>query len=306
MAKTIKLNSGYDMPVIGLGTWKSGPNQAGEAVRYAVLEAGYRHIDGAYIYLNEPEIGRAYHDIFTTCRREDLFITSKLWNTKHSQSQVEQACKQTLHDLHLEFLDLYLMHWGVAFKAGDNDKPIDREGHALLEPISVRETWEAMEHLVDQGLVKSIGVANFDSPMILDLLTYARIKPAINQIELHPYNSQSDLVRYCQRLGIVVTAYSPLGRQGVNTYNLPRLHDDPVIQTIATKHGKTLAQVLIRWAIQRGTVVIPKSVTPARISENISVFDFELTESDMVALSSLDRGLRYVDPSSDWGIPYFK
>lgn len=306
MARTIKLNSGYDMPVIGLGTWKSEPSKAGEAVRYAILEAGYTHIDGAYIYGNEPELGLVYREIFQSLKREDVFITSKLWNTKHAKNQVVQACKQTLHDLSLEYLDLYLMHWGVAFQAGDNDKPIDREGRALLEPISVRETWEAMENLVDLGLVKSIGVANFDSPMIVDLLTYARIKPAINQIELHPYNSQSDLVGYCQRLGIVVTAYSPLGRQGVNTYNIPRLHDDPAIQTIATKYGKTLAQILIRWAIQRGTVVIPKSVTPSRIQENISVFDFELSESDMAELDSLDRGLRYVDPSSDWGIPYFQ
>lgn len=306
MTNTIKLNSGYDMPVLGLGTWKSEPGKVGAAVKYAILEAGYQHIDGAASYGNEQEIGRIYGEIFKSHQRDNIFITSKLLNTKHAKDHVKEACKQTLRDLQLDYLDLYLIHWGIAFKSGDNDKPLDESGHALLEPISVRETWEAMQNLVDLGIVKSIGVANFDAPMLVDLLTYAKIKPAINQIELHPYNAQTELVDYCQKMGIVVTAYSPTGRMGVASYDLPRLHEDPLVQNIASKHRKSVAQILIRWAIERGTVVIPKSVTPSRIKENISVFDFELSDSDMAELGSLDRGRRYVDPSQDWGIPYFK
>ncbi len=306
MNKTIKLNSGYDMPTIGLGTWKSKPNEVGEAVKYALTKSGYVHIDGAAIYRNEPEIGVVYKDVFSTIDRSKIFITSKLWNTNHDPAHVEEACRQTLKDLNLEYLDLYLMHWGVAFKHGDEEKPVDQNGHALLEPVSIQETWRAMEKLVELGLVRSIGVANFDTPMIIDLLSCAKILPAVNQIELHPYNSQQSLVDYCMRHGVAITAYSPTGRMGVTTYDIPRLHEDIVVQKIAQKHNKSVAQILINWAIERSTIVIPKSITPSRIQENIDVYDFQLDKDDMDQLNSLDKGLRYVDPSNDWGIPYFK
>lgn len=305
MQKTIKLNSGYDMPTLGLGTWKSEPNKVGEAVKYAVLEAGYKHIDGAMIYRNEPEIGKVYKEIFQTVKREEIFITSKLWNTDHDPKNVEAACRQTLKDLQLDCLDLYLMHWGVAFEHGGELEPM-KEGRAVTEHISIRETWEAMEKLVSLGLVKSIGVANFTTMMLHDLLTYATITPAMNQIELHPYNSQQSLVDYCHGQGIAVTAYSPTGRMGVDISKVARLHEDPIVEKIAAKHAKSVPQILINWAIERGTIVIPKSVTPARIKENIDVFDFQLDKSDMAELNSLDKRLRYVDPSDWWGIPYFK
>lgn len=302
--KTIKLNSGYDIPTLGLGTWKSLPNQVGQAVRYALTEAGYIHIDGAMIYRNEPEVGKAYAEVFKSIKREDIFITSKLWNTNHASQNVEAACRQTLQDLQLDYLDLYLMHWGVAFKHGDELEPM-QNGKAVTEKVSIHETWEAMEKLVQLGLVKSIGVANFSTMMLHDLMSYATITPAMNQIELHPYNAQQSLVDYCHGLGIAVTAYSPTGRMGVEL-NTTRLHEDPVVKKIAAKHNKSVAQILINWAIERGTVVIPKSVTPARIKENIEVFDFQLDETDMKELSMLDKGLRYVDPSDSWDIPYFK
>lgn len=304
LQKTIKLNSGYDIPTLGLGTWKSMPNQVGQAVRYALTEAGYIHIDGAMIYRNEPEVGKVYAEVFKSIKREDIFITSKLWNTNHASQNVEAACRQTLQDLQLDYLDLYLMHWGVAFKHGDELEPM-QNGKAVTEKVSIRETWEAMENLVKLGLVRSIGVANFTTMMLHDLMTYATITPAMNQIELHPYNAQQSLVDYCRGLGIAVTAYSPTGRMGVEL-NTTRLHEDPVVKKIAAKHKKSVAQILINWAIERSTVVIPKSITPARIKENIEVFDFQLDETDMKELAMLDKGLRYVDPSDWWGIPYFK
>lgn len=305
MQKTIKLNSGFEMPALGLGTWKSEPNKVGEAVKYALLEAGYKHIDGAAIYRNEPEIGLAYEEVFKTIKREDVFITSKLWNTNHARADVLTACKQTLLDLHLDYLDLYLMHWGIAFKHGDDLEPM-QDGKVVTQNTPIQETWEAMESLVKDGLVKSIGVANFTRPMLDSLLSYAVIKPAVNQVEMHPYLSQVELLKYCKQKGIVVTAYSPLGRQGVPTVTAPRLFDEPIIIELSKKYGRPLSQIILNWALVRGTVAIPKSVTPERIKENIGAYDFTLTKDDMEKIDGLNQNLRIVDPSDWWGVPYFK
>lgn len=270
------------IPAIGLGTWKAEKGKVGQAVAYAVKQAGYRHIDCAAIYENEAEIGEALGKL----HRDELFVTSKLWNTEHHPDRVEKACRRTLADLKLDYLDLYLMHWGIA-------QP---------EPIPIQTTWAAMEKLLDKGLVKSIGVANFTTMMLVDLLTYARIKPTVNQIEIHPYNSQVELVEYCQRLGITVTAYSPLGSwRGKQV-----LLSDPVVKEIAQEQQKTPAQVLIKWSLQRGLVVIPKSTTPERIAENIDVFDFELTPGQMTRINGLNKNQRIIDPIEWWGIPYFR
>ena len=298
----ITLNNKTKMPVIGLGTWKSPPHRVGEAVKCAITEFGYRQIDCATVYGNEKEIGRTFKDIFakTTIKRDDIFVTSKVWNNMHRRAKVSQACLKTLSDLQIDYLDLYLIHWGIA------------KGMVRLDNVPVRETWEAMEELVKEGLVKSVGVANFTGPMLVDLLTYAKIKPAMNQIELHPYNQQSRLVEFCLNHGIAVTAYSPLGTPGnIKTGNIANAATQPIliadkhIITIAHNHHKTPAQVLIRWAIQRGTVVIPKSVTPEKIKANIQVFDFKLTDTEMKTISGLDRQHRFVDPWDWWGIPYF-
>jgi len=306
MQKTIKLNSGYNMPTLGLGTWKSEPNKVGEAVKYALMEAGYTHIDGAAIYRNEPEIGKVYKEVFATLKREDIFITSKLWNTNHDPRHVEAACRQTLADLQLDYLDLYLMHWGVAFKHGDELEPVGADGKCIGENVPIHETWQAMEKLVDLGLVKSIGVANFTSIMLHDLMTYAKIVPAVNQIEVHPYNSQHELIEYCKHLGITVTAYSPLGRIGAAGVTGPRLFDEQIVNDFAVKYTHTPAQIILNWAVSRGTIAIPKSVTPERIKENIDSLDFDLSSEDVAQLDALNRNYRFVDPSEWWGIPYFK
>ncbi|MFA6355083.1 MAG: aldo/keto reductase [Candidatus Paceibacterota bacterium] len=312
------LNTGAIMPILGLGTWKSEPNKVKEAVLCALSEYGYSHIDCAAIYCNEKEIGEAFKKVFENniIKREDIFITSKLWNTDHSKDNVEKACEKTLSDLNLKYLDLYLMHWGVAIPP--NEKPLDnpqgrlapqldKNGILITEKVSIRETWEAMEKLVEKGLTKAIGVANFTAPMLIDLLSYAKIKPSVNQIEMHAYLQQPELLEFCKYNDIVVTAYSPLGSPGNSKdKGFPALLEDKVINEIANIYNKTPAQILIRWAIQREIVVIPKSVTPERIQENINVFDFELSETDTKKIEELNKNLRFVDPYLWWKIPYFK
>lgn len=306
--QTITLNNQAKMPVLGLGTWKSEPDKVAAAVKYALTEAGYRQVDCAAIYLNEAEIGVALAEVFSggQLKREDVFITSKLWNSKHGAKDVLAACQQTLQDLHLDYLDLYLMHWGIAFPPEETQGIAAAGAETITTPISVRETWEAMEGLVKAGLVRAIGVANFTGPMIIDLLTYAKIKPAMNQIELHPYLQQTDLIKFCQSKGLAVTAYSPLGRAGVmrERNDQPILVDDSKVIRLAEKYQKTPAQILIRWAIQRGTIVIPKSTTPARIKENITVFDFELSGEEMAVIAGLDRKHRFID-AKWWTLAYF-
>lgn len=306
-----KLNNGNIVPIIGLGTWKSENNKVGNAIKFAITEAGYRHIDCASIYRNEKEIGEAFKDVIgNSVKRKELFVTSKLWNTEHRSKYVEKACKNTLKDLRLEYLDLYLMHWGVAFPHGEDLEPLDKNGKAIRDKISIQETWKAMEELVKKGLVKSIGVANFTTMMLVDLLTYASIKPVMNQIELHPYNTQTDLLNFCKAENITVTAYSPLGRQGVNRQGAVnskelKLFDEPIIKKIAKEHKKSLAQILLNWGLKRGTIVIPKSVTTKRIKENMDIFDFELTDEEQNEISSLNKDYRFVDPREFWNMPYF-
>ncbi len=300
------------MPVVGLGTWQSPANKAGEAVEYALTKCGYTHIDCAWIYGNQKEIGASLKKVFASgIKRDNVFITSKLWNSFHARGDVGRACKDTLHELELEYLDLYLMHWGLASPAGKESEPLDEHGVLKSGNIPIRETWEAMQELVQTGLVKAVGVSNFTTPMLTDLLSYAKIIPTANQIELHPHLQQSRLVDFCRSKGIAVTAYSPLGRPGSQPPRsymqqpAARLVDDPLIAGIASAHKKTPAQVLIRWALERETIVIPKSVTPERIRENIDVFDFELSEKEMQAIAALDKRERLVDPMDWWKIPYF-
>ena len=251
--KTITLSNQRRIPAIGLGTWRSDKRQVSKAVEHAVMQCDYRHIDCAAIYGNEKEIGSAFKKILSSgnVSRKELFITSKLWNSDHHPDNVEPACRKTLKDLQLEYLDLYLVHWGIAFAHEDNPEPIRDDGLVKTEPVPIQDTWRAMESLVEKGLVKSIGVANFTAPMIVDLLSYAHTAPVMNQIEVHPYNNQEELIAYCHKNQIQVTAYSPLGSTGGS---VEKPINDAVVIAIAKAYHKTPAQILIRWSLQKGLV----------------------------------------------------
>ena len=286
----VTLSNGCEMPMLGFGTWKGNKGEIYASVMSAV-KAGYRHVDCAEYYKNEGEVGDAIEEILGhgVVSRSELFLVSKLWNTDHGAKRVRAACEKSIRLLKVDYLDLYLIHWPVTGNRGAEVSP------------SIRETWEAMEALVDDGLVRAIGVSNFSSKKVEELLSYARVAPAVVQVECHPYCRNSKLIRWCAKKNIHVTAHSSLGSPDSASMlrrTGPALMDDPLLQELAEKYGKDIGQILIRYGLDHGTSVLAKSLKPRRIAGNIAVFDWDLSEEDYKKLNGLSTQKRMVDGSA--------
>ncbi|MGC3999196.1 MAG: aldo/keto reductase [Anaeromyxobacter sp.] len=264
---TVRLSSGVEMPALGLGVWQVGGAECRAAVR-AALETGYRLVDTARVYGNEGEVGAALRE--SGVPRQQVFVTTKLWNTDHGHDAALRACDASLRRLQLTQVDLYLVHWPVEKLRGD--------------------TWRAMERILADGKARAIGVSNYTVRHLDELLASCRTPPAVNQVEFSPFLHQRALLEHCRRHGIQLEAYGPLVRA--------QKLDDPTLQRVARKHGRTPAQVLVRWGLEHDLVVIPKSAHPERIRENADVFGFALDGEDLAALDALDQGYRTSwDPS---------
>ncbi|MAB56219.1 aldo/keto reductase [Aequorivita vladivostokensis] len=296
--KTLKFTNGDTMHAIGLGTWKSTGADVKKAVKDA-LHAGYRHIDTAAAYGNEEVIGEALSEIFAEGKifREDVFITSKLWNDSHAEGQVIPALQDSLKKLQLDYLDLYLIHWPVAFRNGV-DFPKKPEDYLTPEEAPIIETWKQMEKAKKDGLAKHIGVSNFSDVKLKELIVKASVKPEMNQVELHPLLQQDDLLAYCKSENVLVTAYSPLGSgdrsDSMKGENEPNLLEIDTIKDIAKKHNASAGQILISWHNHRGNAAIPKSTSKEHIKENFKAASIELDETDMKAIAKLDEHYRFI------------
>ncbi|KAK9233841.1 NADP-dependent oxidoreductase domain-containing protein [Lipomyces kononenkoae] len=309
----LTLASGYQMPQVGFGLWKVPRETTAETV-YNAIQLGYRLFDGAYDYQNEKEAGegirKAISDGLVT--REEIFITTKLWNNYHRKEHAIKMAKTQNDTWGLGYIDLYLIHFPIALKfiePSDLEFPawwIDSaRSDVAVDKVPIAETWAAMEAVVDIGIARSIGVSNFSAQLIYDIMTYARHPISALQIEHHPYLVQSELVKLAQENNIAVTAYSSFGPQSFlelppdfsgKAQAVSPLLDNERITFIASKYRKTPAQILLRWATQRGIAVIPKSNSQSRLTQNLEVTDFDLTREDVKAISDLDCGLRFNDP----------
>lgn len=310
MESLITLADGASMPRVGLGLWKIARDRTAGLVLDAI-EAGYRHLDSAADYGNEAEAGEGIRQALAAghCRREDLWVTSKLWNTYHHPDHVRPACERTLSDLGLEYLDLYLVHFPISLRYVDFAEryppewffdPAARRPVMEIAPVPLSDTWGAMEELVEQGLVKRIGVCNYTSGLLHDLFAYARIRPMVLQIESHPRLTQEALLRLARQYGLAVTAFSPLGAASYVELDMAGDSDsvltEPAVTEAAARLDRSPAQIVLRWALQRGTAIIPKTSRRERLRENLALFDFSLNEEEMAGISALNRNRRFNDP----------
>lgn len=308
--ESLKVSDGGRFPSIGLGTWKI-PDDVLPSLIPEAASLGYRHFDCACDYGNEVAVGEGIRNaVEGGVSRDDLWITSKLWNTYHHPDHVRAACEKSLSDLGLDELDLYLIHFPVTlayvpfeerYPPGWFFDPEAENPSMKHEPVPYADTWGAMESLVDSGLVKRIGVCNIGTAMLRDVKSYARIQPSVLQVEMHPYLTQPNLLRFSQEEDIAVTAFSPFGASSYVPLNMAgeneSVLEEEIVKSIGATHGKSPGQVVLRWAVQRGTVAIPKTQTTAHLKDNIEIYDFELSEEEMKQIDSLERNRRFNDPA---------
>jgi len=308
VAPTMKLNNGQTMPLVGFGLWKVNNDTCADQV-YNAIKTGYRLFDGACDYGNEVEAGQGVKRAIDEglVKREDLTIISKLWNTFHDKERVKPICKKQLADWGVDYFDIYYIHFPIAIKYVDPEVRYPPgffyEGDkVVLSKASLEETYHAMEECMEEGLIKSIGISNYVGSLVLDVERYAKHIPQVLQIEHHPYLVQQDLLDLCKSRGIAVVAYSSFGPQSFLELNMqsahdtPLLFDHPTIKGIADKHEKTPAQVLLRWATQRGIAVIPKSNNQNRLAQNLDVCSFDLSKDEIESITGLDKDLRFNNP----------
>lgn len=302
--KTVTLHSGAKMPLNGFGTWKATEEETENAVK-AALEAGYRHIDCAAVYLNEPPVGRALSAFLGKGEvpRDQIFVTSKVWNTCHAKDKVVEACRQTLKDLQLDYLDLYLIHHPFSWKflglpiTEDGVMSHDDKGRIELGGASLLDTWRGLEECVRLGLVRDIGVSNYNVALICDLMNFAEIKPSVNQSEAHVYNTRSELRSVCEMYDIHFTMYAILGSGKDGPLQ------DSTVEEIAKKHDCAPAQVLIAWGQATGCSTLAKSSNPDRVYNNFDAEKVDLSEEEVKKLSDLDRKQVCCDMTEYWGFP---
>lgn len=300
----VTLNSGYKMPQVGLGTFLSTEGDIEVVLKEAIINQGYRHIDTARIYNNEEAIGRALQECFAAgIKREDLFIVTKLW--QEDKGDIEGALRTSLKKLQLDYIDLYLVHWTV---------PHFNYPKAEVSPYPNYKVWAEMERMVELGLTKSIGVSNATIAILMDMLAFAKIRPANNQLEVHPYLVQEEVLKFHNTFGISITAYAPIGSSHWNLrkeeYKGLELLKEPLLVGLAEKYGKSPAQIVLNWHLHRGIIVIPKTTKVERLAENLNVFDFKLEEEEYKQISGLNKDIRlfdakYIDGYGWDNLPYF-